>query len=184
MIGVMLGEPFDDRAERPEITQLQARQLDADGRFMIEAIKEAQAAAEIDEVPIGCVITNRGRVIARAHNQRHTLKDPTAHAEMIALTQAAAYLEDWRLTGCTVYVTLEPCPMCAGALVLARVDRLVYGPADPKAGACASLYRICDDDRLNHRIEVVAGFLEEPCRALLQEFFARKRSQRRGSEKI
>ena len=96
---------------------------------------------------------------------------------MIALTQAAAYLGDWRLTGCTMYVTLEPCPMCAGALVLARIDRLVYGPADPKAGACESLYQIVSDPRLNHTIEVIGGFMAEPCRALLQEFFAAKRAQ-------
>ena len=108
-------------------------------RFMTEAIKEAVAGADADEVPVGAVVVYEGRIIGRAHNQRETLADPTAHAEMIALTQAASYLEDWRLTGCTMYVTLEPCAMCAGALVNARVDRLVYGPADPKAGACESL---------------------------------------------
>jgi len=144
-------------------------------RYMRAALVEAAAAAEADEVPIGAVIVHRGRIIARAHNQRETLKDPTAHAEMIALTQAAAARGDWRLHGCTMYVTLEPCPMCAGALVWARLDRVVYGPADPKAGACRSLYRIADDARLNHRLEVIAGFMEEPCRALLQDFFARKR---------
>ncbi len=159
------------------LADLQAARLDADSRFMIEAIKLAQLAADADEVPIGCVIVHSGRIIARAHNQRQTLKDPTAHAEMIALTQAAEALGDWRLEGCTSYVTLEPCPMCAGALVLARVQRLVYGPADPKAGGVESLYQIATDGRLNHRIEVISGFLEEPCRALLQEFFAGKRAQ-------
>ncbi len=144
-------------------------------RFMTEAIKEAMAAAEEDEVPVGAVVVYENKVIARAHNQRETLNDPTAHAEMIALTQAAAYLESWRLHGCTMYVTLEPCPMCAGALVLARIDRLVYGPSDPKAGACESLYNIVQDERLNHRIEVIPHFLEEPCRLVLQDFFVAKR---------
>ncbi|MCP4712292.1 MAG: nucleoside deaminase [Planctomycetes bacterium] len=146
-------------------------------RFMNAAINEARNAAAQDEVPIGAVIVYQNQIIARAHNQRETLSDPTAHAEMIALTQAAAFIGNWRLGGCTIYVTLEPCPMCAGALVLARVDRLVYGPNDPKAGACQSLYRITEDARLNHRLEVIAGFMEEPCRELLQVFFARKRGQ-------
>jgi len=146
-----------------------------DARFMVEAIKEAAAAAQEDEVPIGAVIVHNGRLIARAHNQRETLSDPTAHAEMIALTQAAAAMGDWRLEGCTMYVTLEPCAMCAGALVLARIDRLVYGPADPKAGACQTLYQITNDPRLNHRIEVVSDFMTEPCRMILQDFFAQKR---------
>ena len=161
----------------PDISELQE---DQHGRFMVAAIKEAMAAAEADEVPIGAVIAYEGKIIGRAHNQREILSDPTAHAEMIALTQAAAYLGDWRLTGCTMYVTLEPCCMCAGALVLSRVDRLVYGPADPKAGACESLYHIVDDERLNHRVEVISGFLEEPCRLLLQEFFASKRRDGKG----
>lgn len=146
-------------------------------RFMIEALKEAQAAADQDEVPIGAVIAYEGKIIARAHNQRETLADPTAHAEMIALTQAAAYVGNWRLHGCTMYVTLEPCPMCAGAMVLARIDRLVYGPADPKAGGCETLYNIVNDARLNHRIEVVRDFMTEPCRLILQEFFTRKRQK-------
>ena len=142
---------------------------------MNAALQEAIAGAEEDEVPVGAVIEYKGRIIGRTHNQREMLSDPTAHAEMIALTQAAAYLETWRLNGCTIYVTLEPCPMCAGALVLSRIDRLVYGPADPKAGACESLYNIVQDERLNHRIEVISGFMAEPCRQVLQEFFARKR---------
>ena len=146
------------------------------GRFMAAALQQAQIALEADEVPVGAVIVYQNQIIARAHNQREILKDPTAHAEMIALTQAASYLDSWRLEGCTMYVTLEPCPMCAGALVLARIDRLVYGPMDPKAGACETLYTIPEDQRLNHRIEVISGFLEEPCKAILQEFFARKRA--------
>lgn len=142
---------------------------------MTEAIRQAQAALEVDEIPIGAVVAYQERLIGRAHNQRHLLKDPTAHAEMIALTQAAEFLGDWRLTGCTLYVTLEPCPMCAGALVNARVDRLVFGPYDPKAGACGSLYNVVEDGRLNHRMSVIGNFMAEPCRLLLQEFFASKR---------
>lgn len=148
---------------------------DDHSRFMAEAIKEALAAAEADEVPVGAVVVYQGKIIARAHNQRQTLNDPTAHAEMIALTQAAEYRKDWRLSGCAIYVTLEPCPMCAGALVNARVDQLIYGPPDPKAGACGSLYNIVEDARLNHRLEVISDFLSEPCKLLLQEFFAKKR---------
>lgn len=155
---------------------------DDDGRFMLEAIKEAAAAAEEDEVPIGAVIAYKGKIIARAHNLRETLNDPTAHAEMIALTQAAEYLNSWRLHGCTIYITLEPCPMCAGALVNSRIDRLVYGPADIKAGACESLYNIVQDERLNHRIEVVKDFMSEPCRMLLQDFFANKRKKKKSME--
>lgn len=166
----------------PQVSQLNQ---DDDSRFMAEALKEALAAFEDDEVPIGAVIAHQGRLIARAHNQREKLCDPTAHAEMIALTQAAAHLGDWRLEGCTMYVTLEPCPMCAGALVLARIDRLVYGPPDPKAGACETLYRLADDARLNHRIEVVSGFMIEPCRAILQEFFSNKRcAHNKHNEKV
>jgi len=160
-----------------ELPAVSALQGDADERFMVEAIKEAQAAFDEDEVPIGAVIAYEGKVIARAHNQRETLRDPTAHAEILAITQAASYLEDWRLGGCTLYVTLEPCTMCAGAMVLARLDRLVFGPADAKAGACGTLYNVVRDERLNHQMEVVQGVLEEPCRLLLQEFFGNKRRE-------
>jgi len=146
-------------------------------RWMGAALQEAQAAFEEGEVPIGAVIEYHGKLIGRAHNQREKLSDPTAHAEMIAITQAAAYLGDWRLENCTMYVTLEPCPMCAGALVLARIDRLIYGPADPKAGGCQTLYHIVNDQRLNHRLEVISGFMEEPCRKILQEFFALRRNK-------
>ena len=150
---------------------------DDHGRFMAEAIKEAMAAAEADEVPVGAIVVYEAKVIGRAHNQRETLRDPTAHAEMLALTQAAEYLGYWRLSGCSMYVTLEPCPMCAGALVNARLDKLIYGPTDPKAGACGSLYNIVQDARLNHSMEVVSGFLAEPCKILLQDFFAQKRAE-------
>jgi tRNA(adenine34) deaminase len=139
------------------------------------ALREAEAAAAKDEVPVGTIIVKDGKVIGRAHNMRETLLDPTAHAEMIAITQASEALSAWRLDGTVCYVTLEPCPMCAGALMLARVARLVYGAADPKAGACGTLYNIVQDERLNHRMEITAGVLRDEARALLQEFFKGKR---------
>jgi len=140
------------------------------------ALQEAEAAAQEDEVPIGAVIVSFERgVIARAHNQREQLVDPTAHAEMIAITQAAQALHSWRLTHCALFVTLEPCPMCAGAAVLARLPWVVYGAADPKAGACETLYQITSDPRLNHRALVVGGVLADRCGALLSAFFAEKR---------
>lgn len=139
------------------------------------AIKEAQIAEENGDVPIGAIIVYQNQIIGRAYNQREQLQDPTAHAEIIALTQAAAFLESWRLHGCTMYVTLEPCTMCAGALVLARIDRLVYGCDDPKTGAVRSLYNIVTDERLNHIIDVTSGVLAEECSGLLQQFFQRRR---------
>ena len=142
---------------------------------MQEAIELARKALESEDVPIGALVVYRGRVIGRGYNQREKLQDPTAHAEMLALTAAAEYIGHWRLENCTVYVTLEPCPMCAGALVLARVARLVYGAADEKAGACGSLYQITQDPRLNHRVETVAGVLAEAAVELLQAFFQRRR---------
>jgi tRNA(adenine34) deaminase len=145
-------------------------------RPMEAALREAAAAFEADEVPVGCVIVHPEMgVVAAAHNQREQLQDPTAHAEMIALTQAAAALKTWRLDDCTLYVTLEPCPMCAGAVVQARVPVLVYGCPDPKAGACDTLYQIPTDPRLNHRCRVIGGVLAERCAALLSDFFRRKR---------
>ncbi len=146
-----------------------------DEQFMRAAIDAAKVAEEGGDVPIGCVVVYEGRVIGRGWNQRQQLQDPTAHAEIIALTQAAAALESWRLHGCTMYVTLEPCCMCAGALVLGRLDRLVYGCDDPKAGAVKSLYNIVQDERLNHRLEVTGGVLAEECGELLQAFFRRRR---------
>ncbi|MCH7556969.1 MAG: nucleoside deaminase [Planctomycetes bacterium] len=139
------------------------------------AIEQAGIAEENGDVPIGAVIVYKNQIIAKAYNQRQQLNDPTAHAEIIALTQAAAFMESWRLNGCTIYVTLEPCPMCAGALVLGRLDRLVYGCDDPKTGACKSLYNIVQDERLNHRLEVTSGVLAEECGKLLQDFFQRRR---------
>jgi tRNA(adenine34) deaminase len=139
------------------------------------ALEEARAAMEENEVPIGAVIVDQGRVIARAHNQREQLRDPTAHAEMIAITQAAEARGSWRLDGCTLYVTLEPCPMCAGAIVQARLATVVYGAADPKAGAVESLFRLLDDCRLNHRCSFSGGVLAEPCGEILSRFFEQQR---------
>jgi len=150
---------------------------DADERFMQVAVEQARIAQDNGDVPIGAVIIHENQIIAKAYNQREQLQDPTAHAEIIALTQAAAALETWRLHGCTMYVTLEPCPMCAGALVLARIDRLVYGCDDPKTGACKSLYNIVQDERLNHRLEVTAGVLADKCSELLQKFFVSRRQK-------
>ena len=143
--------------------------------YMKMAIEQAQIAEENGDVPIGAVIVYQKQIIGKARNQREQLQDPTAHAEIIALTQAAAFIESWRLHGCTIYVTLEPCPMCAGAQVLARIDRLVYGCDDPKTGAIKSLYNIVNDQRLNHTIEVTSGVLDEECSGLLQDFFRRRR---------
>ena len=140
------------------------------------ALAEAEAAFAEDEVPIGAIITWQDQVLASAHNQRETLRDPTAHAEMIAITQAAESLGSWRLEGCTLYVTLEPCPMCAGAILQARIPTVVYGAADPKAGAVRTLYQLLADPRLNHRSEVVPGVLAEPCGAILTRFFQQQRA--------
>jgi tRNA(adenine34) deaminase len=146
--------------------------------WMLQAIAEAQKALALDEVPIGCIIVHEpsGRVIGRGHNRRITDRDPTAHAEIIAMRQAARELGDWRLLDCTMVVTLAPCPMCAGAIVGARLPRLIYGCADPKAGAVRTLYRICEDDRLNHRVQVIEGILADQCASLLQDFFRRQRA--------
>ena len=141
------------------------------------ALQEAAAAEQEDEVPVGCVIISPERgVIASAHNQREQLHDPTAHAEMIAITQAAESLKSWRLERCVLYVTLEPCPMCAGAIVQARIPLVVYGFTDPKAGACDTLYQITSDPRLNHRARVIGGVMADRCSAMLTDFFARKRA--------
>jgi len=148
-----------------------------DEKYMKVAIEQAGIAEENGDVPIGAVIVYKEQIIGKAYNQRELLKDPTAHAEIIALTQAAAALENWRLNGCTMYVTLEPCPMCAGALVLARMDRLVYGCDDPKTGAVKSLYNIVQDERLNHRLEVTSGVLADECTQLLQRFFQNRRGK-------
>jgi tRNA(adenine34) deaminase len=147
---------------------------------MEQALAEAEIAASEGEVPVGAVIVSLERgVIARAHNQREQLVDPTAHAEMIALTQAAQALRSWRLDNCALYVTLEPCPMCAGAVVQARLPLVVYGCTDPKAGACDTLFRIASDPRLNHRARVLGGVLADRCAAVLTDFFAARRREGR-----
>ncbi len=139
------------------------------------AFREAEKAFELDEVPIGCVIVKDGAIVGRGHNQTEQLQDSTAHAEMIAITSANGTLENRFLTGCTLYVTLEPCPMCAGAIVNSRIDRLVFGAYDPKAGACGTLFTLTEDDRLNHRVHTIGGVLDGECGAILKEYFKKKR---------
>lgn len=148
---------------------------DLDRIYMDEALALARRALDSEDVPVGAVVVREGRIIGRGYNQREHLQDPTAHAEMIALTAAAQAVNCWRLDGCTMYVTLEPCAMCAGALVLSRIDRLVFGATDPKAGACGSLFNIQHDERLNHRIQTTSGVLAEPCGELLRAFFRERR---------
>ncbi|MDD5679729.1 MAG: tRNA adenosine(34) deaminase TadA [Candidatus Omnitrophica bacterium] len=143
--------------------------------YMQEALKEAVKAFERDEVPVGAVIVYKNKIIARAYNQIITLKDPTAHAEMVAITQAADYLRNERLINCSLYVTIEPCPMCAGASVLARIEKIIYGADDPKSGACGSVVDIANNKKLNHRIKVISGILKEDCASLLKDFFRKKR---------
>jgi len=146
-------------------------------QHMEMCLGEAQLAADEDEVPIGALIIHPDMgVIGLAHNQREQLNDPTAHAELIAMTQAGQALKSWRLDGCILYVTLEPCPMCAGAIVNARLPMVVYGVVDPKAGSCETLFRIASDPRLNHRAIVLGGVLADRCGALLTEFFQKKRA--------
>lgn len=147
---------------------------------MREALAEAERAAEEGEVPVGAVIVHDGEVVARARNRRERPPDPLGHAEILAIRTAAQALDRWRLTGCTVYVTCEPCPMCAGALLAARVDRVVYGVDDPKAGALGSLFDLHDDPRLNHAFQVTRGLLADEASALLTGFFARQRQEGEG----
>jgi tRNA(adenine34) deaminase len=147
--------------------------------FLRQALDEARRAFEAGEVPVGAVVVLDGKVIGRGHNRQEALRDPTAHAEVLAITAAANHLDDWRLEGCTLYVTKEPCPMCAGAIVNSRLQRLVFGAWDEQAGCCGSLYQLCRDPRLSHQVEVTGGVLEEECRALLQEFFRAKRKRPR-----
>ena len=148
--------------------------------YMRQALQLAQQAYECQEVPVGAVIVRGDRVIGAAHNQREQLRDPTAHAEIIAITQAAAAIDSWRLEECSLYVTLEPCAMCAGAIVQARIPRVIYGATDAKAGAVNSLYHLLDDYRFNHRAEVIPGILARPCGEILTQFFA---EQRRAGKK-
>lgn len=150
--------------------------------FMRLALEQAKLAPSVGEVPIGTLLVHNGEILAKAHNLREALQDPTAHAEMIAIRKAAAKLGSWRLTGCTLYVTLEPCPMCAGAIVQSRISRLVFGAWDPKAGACGSLLDIPAEPRLNHRVRVEGGLLEEESQMVLQDFFRNRRGLSKSVE--
>jgi len=150
---------------------------DTDRTHMEAALDEARRAYELREVPIGAVVVRMGEIVGRGHNRRETWQDPTAHAEILAIRDACQRLGGWRLTECTLYVTIEPCPMCAGAIVLARIPRLVYGARDPKAGAVDSLFDLVRREELNHRVEVTEGVMKEECRATIQEFFRELRSQ-------
>ena len=152
--------------------------LHSDDYFMREALRQAAKAYALGEVPVGAVVVRDGRIIARASNQVETLKDATAHAEMLVLTQAQAAVGDWRLTDCTLYITKEPCPMCAGAIVHVRLARVVYGARDPKAGAAGSALNLLQFPTLNHRCEITGGVRESECRALLQAFFAEQRREK------
>lgn len=150
--------------------------MDFDAEFMNVALEEAQIALSRDETPIGAVLVKDGMLISRAHNRREEWKDPTAHAEMLAIREGAEKLNNWRLIGCTLYVTMEPCPMCAGAMQQSRLLRLVYGVKDPKAGAAGSIMNLLDVPELNHRLRITGGVEEERCRQLLNTFFRRLRA--------
>jgi tRNA(adenine34) deaminase len=152
--------------------------LQSDHYFMGEALRQAARAYEAEEAPIGAVIAREGRIIARAYNQVEMLHDATAHAEMLAITQAEAAVGDWRLNDCTLYVTKEPCPMCAGAIIHVRLPRVVFGAPDPKAGAAGGVMNILQFPTLNHRSEITAGLRADECRALLQTFFAEQRAKK------
>lgn len=149
--------------------------LSSDAYFMSEALRQATKAYDDDEVPIGAIVVKENRIIARAHNQVEKLRDATAHAEMLAITQASEAMGDWRLEGCTLYVTKEPCAMCSGALVLSRVTKVIFGASDPKCGGAGGLFNIIDNPSLNHRIQYQSGVLAEACTALLKDFFLSKR---------
>ena len=146
-----------------------------DDRYLALALKEALAAFDEGEVPVGAIVVLGGQVIGRGHNRREALSDPTAHAELLAITAAANHLGDWRLEGAEIFVTKEPCPMCAGALINARLARLVFGAWDEQAGCCGSLYQLCRDPRFNHQLQVTGGVMEHECQELLQRFFRRRR---------
>jgi tRNA(adenine34) deaminase len=148
-----------------------------DEKWMRHALSEAQLASKKEEVPVGAVVVYEDKIIGRGHNQVERLNDPTAHAEIIAIGAACNFLNSWRLSDASLYVTIEPCAMCAGAIVLSRIDRLVFGAKDPKAGACGSLYNIVRDNRLNHQVEIVPYVLEEECGKLVREFFEKVRKR-------
>ncbi len=168
---------------KPVAMNVEMNTVRVDEQWMGLALEEAAAAAREDEAPVGAVVVVGGEVVARAGNRREHDDDPTAHAELIAIRDAATTLGRWRLSGATIYVTLEPCPMCAGAMILARIDRVVYGAADPKAGACGSVVNLFEPGRFNHRPDIVGGVMAGPCGRVLSEFFAGKRAASRGSER-
>jgi tRNA(adenine34) deaminase len=154
---------------------IECPQIDNHRRFMIQALLQAERAERADEVPVGAVIVKDGLIVGRGYNQVESLQDPTAHAEIIAITAACQTLGTKYLSGCTLYVTLEPCMMCSGALVWSKIDRIVFGASDSNAGGCGSLFNICENKNLNHRIEVIQGILEQDCSVLLQNWFRKKR---------
>lgn len=156
---------------------LPSESLEVHEFWMRCALDQASRAYEQQEVPVGAIVVHDGRIIGEGYNQRETLNDPTAHAEMIAMTQAASVLESWRLIDCSLYVTLEPCPMCAGAIVQARIPKVIYGTADPKGGACDTLYQITNDERLNHQATVTSNVLQPECAGILRDFFAEQRAK-------
>ena len=160
---------------KKKLEEIKADRMDE--HYMKIAIKEARKAAKSHEVPIGCVIVHKGKIIGKGHNHRNGAHSSLAHAEIMAIQQANKKLKDWRLEDCTLYVTLEPCMMCAGAIVNSRLDRVVYGCDDPKAGAVRSLFHLVDNDRLNHRTEVTAGVRAEECAALMKDFFRQRRKK-------
>ena len=167
--------PLPNGIRNTSIAQMAEIDLTSDDYFMGEALRQARMAYEAGEVPVGAVIVREGKIIARAHNQVELLKDPTAHAEILAITQTANALGDWRLDGTTLFITKEPCPMCAGAIVLSRVKRLVFGVRDDRAGGAGSVFAITSATGLNHTVEVVAGTKADDARQLLQDFFRERR---------
>ena len=155
-----------------------------DRYFMQQALNEAALAEELDEVPIGAVVVHNGEIVGRGHNLRETSNDPTTHAEMIAIRQAAQALDSWRLLDCTLYVTLEPCVMCMGAIILARIPNLVFGCRDPRVGAVGSIYNLAEDERFNHRVAVQEGVLEQECSTQLKSFFQRLRARNKARKLV
>jgi tRNA(adenine34) deaminase len=170
---------MDAGGRQDEIVRTKMIDLHSDDYFMGEALRQAAKAYEADEVPVGAVIVREGRIIARAFNQVELLKDATAHAEMLALTQAEQAVGDWRLTDCTLYVTKEPCPMCAGAMVHTRLARVVFGAGDPKGGAAGGALNLLQFPTLNHRCEITSGLRQEECRTLLKDFFSEQRDAKK-----
>ena len=155
-----------------------------DRYFMQQALNEAALAEELDEVPIGAVVVHNGEIVGRGHNLRETSNDPTTHAEMIAIRQAAQALDSWRLLDCTLYVTLEPCVMCMGAIILARIPNLVFGCRDPRVGAVGSIYNLAEDERFNHRVAVQEGVLEQECSTQLKSFFQHLRARNKARKLV